>query len=169
LDRHAVEEDRARAAVRRVAADVRAGEPQVLAQEMHEQQPRLDLALRGDAVDVDRDRVLRHGHAPCARATAFARARPVRTRAISVLYSTDPRRSASGDAALAASRAASASVPASGLLPRRNCSASAARTGVGPAFVRPMPARSISPPLPSVTCAADAAVAKSPTFRSSLT
>jgi hypothetical protein len=40
LDGHAVEQHRARAAVRGVAADVRAGQPQVLAQEVDEQQPR---------------------------------------------------------------------------------------------------------------------------------
>ena len=46
LDRDAVEQDRAGAAVRRVAADVRAGQPQVLAQEMDEEEARLDLGSR---------------------------------------------------------------------------------------------------------------------------
>ena len=40
---HAVDEHGARAAVRRVAADVRPGQPELLAQEVDEQQPRLDV------------------------------------------------------------------------------------------------------------------------------
>ena len=56
----AVDEHRARAALARVAADVRAGEPQVFAQEMHEQHARLDVGFADLAVDGDRD--LSHGH-----------------------------------------------------------------------------------------------------------
>src|SRR5437773_10476223 len=55
LHRLAVDEDRARAALARVASDVCAGEPQVVAQVMHEQQARLDLMLVPAAVDGSRD------------------------------------------------------------------------------------------------------------------
>src|SRR5262245_43523176 len=51
LDRLAVEPDRASAAVARVAAPVRAGQSQVVPQEMHQQQPGLDLTGHLDAVD----------------------------------------------------------------------------------------------------------------------
>ena len=51
----AVDVDRARAAVARVAADVRAGQPEDVAQQMDEQEPRLDVGLAGLAVDGERD------------------------------------------------------------------------------------------------------------------
>ena len=56
------------------------------------------------------------------------------------LYSTDPRRSAVGEAACAASSPASRKTASSGRLPRRKRSDSPARSGVGPALVRPIPA-----------------------------
>ena len=43
LDRDTVDEDGARATARRVATDVRAGEVELLAQEVDQQQSRLDL------------------------------------------------------------------------------------------------------------------------------
>src|SRR5215207_5190524 len=43
LNRLAVEQDRARAAARGVAADMGAGQPQILSDEMDQQQPGLDL------------------------------------------------------------------------------------------------------------------------------
>ena len=55
----AVDEHRARAALARVAADVRAGQVELFAQEVHEQRARLDVRLAHLAVDGDRD--LRHG------------------------------------------------------------------------------------------------------------
>ena len=58
LHRLAVEEDRAGAAVAGVAADVRARQVEVVADEVDEQLARLDLALVALAVDGDRDRVL---------------------------------------------------------------------------------------------------------------
>src|SRR2546423_4765096 len=51
LDGLAVDQDGARAALAGVASDVRAGEPQVVAQVMHEKQARLDLVLVPAAVD----------------------------------------------------------------------------------------------------------------------
>src|SRR5439155_14804818 len=55
LDRLAVDQDRAGAAGGRVAADVRAGEPELLAEEVDEQLPRFDLRLMPRAVHGDRD------------------------------------------------------------------------------------------------------------------
>ena len=52
LDGVAVEVDGAGAAVRRVAADVGAGQPEVVAQSVDEQQAGLDLEVVLDAVDV---------------------------------------------------------------------------------------------------------------------
>src|ERR671934_273475 len=56
LHREPVEVDRAGAANRRVAADLRPGEPEVVAEEVDEQRPRLDLRLVPDAVDGERYR-----------------------------------------------------------------------------------------------------------------
>src|SRR5947208_15464840 len=51
-----VEVDRARAALRRVAADLRPGQAEPLAQEVDEERARLDLCLAARAVDGDGDR-----------------------------------------------------------------------------------------------------------------
>ena len=72
----AVDVDRAGAAVARVAADVRAGQPEVVAQQVDEQEARLDVRLVDLAVDGDLDvlgghRELLAAYAP-ARATARA-------------------------------------------------------------------------------------------------
>ena len=58
LDRPAVQQDGAGAAVGRVAADVRAGEPQHLADQVDEQQARLDVGLV--LLAVDRRAVIAH-------------------------------------------------------------------------------------------------------------
>src|SRR6185295_8736374 len=60
LDRLEIDDDGAGAAVRRVAPDVRAGHLQLIAEEVHQQQARIDLRLVRDAVDGDADIVLRH-------------------------------------------------------------------------------------------------------------
>src|SRR5438128_9037403 len=159
LHRLPVEQHGARAAVGGVAADVRARQPQPLADEVDQEQPRLDLRLAGAAVHRHLDLVRRHGYRPPARSTDFFNARAASTRAISRLYSTEPRRSAVGELACAALRAASPSAAASGFLPISRLSASAARTGTGPALVSASAARTLSPLDPSVTWAAAAAVA----------
>ena len=79
LDRLAVEVDGAGAAVAGVAADVRSGQLELVADEVDEQAPRIDVALVDVAVDLDRDRHARrrlHAHRPrsCACATARTRA-----------------------------------------------------------------------------------------------
>ena len=84
LHGHAVQQHRAGAAVGGIAADVRAGEPQVLADEVHQQQARLDLGLARGAVHLHADLVGGH-HLPPARWAALRRARMVSTRAISFL------------------------------------------------------------------------------------
>ena len=118
---------------------------------MDEQQTRVDLPLLRGPVHRDANRVRRHCQRPPARSTAFVSARAVSTRAISRLYSTDPRRSADGDVACPASFAASAMVFASGFFFCRNFSASTARIAVGPAAVSAMPARSTVPSAASVS------------------
>src|SRR5207302_5489146 len=55
LHRHAVEEDRARSAGRGVAADLRAGQPQEVAQVVDEEQTRLNVRFDRLAVDPQRD------------------------------------------------------------------------------------------------------------------
>src|SRR5919109_78452 len=56
LHRVSIEMDRAGAAHRRVAADLRAREVELVADEVDEQRPRLDLRLVANAVDRERDR-----------------------------------------------------------------------------------------------------------------
>jgi hypothetical protein len=51
LDRLAVEQDRARAAARGVAADVGPGQSQILPDQVNQQQPGLDLGAVGSAID----------------------------------------------------------------------------------------------------------------------
>jgi hypothetical protein len=74
----AVEVHRARPAVTRVAADVRAGEPEIVPDEVHEEATRLDLHLDLLAVDLDRDRTARRRrrhYAPFLRLAAWRTAR----------------------------------------------------------------------------------------------
>src|SRR5712692_4436179 len=168
FDRVAVQHHGARSAMRGVAADVGSSHAKDFADKVHEQESRLDLRLAHRAVDRYADLVFCHGHFPPARCTALRSARVVRTRAISFLYSTEPRRSAEGELFAAAIFAASAIVFSSGILPVRNFAASPASTGVRPALVRPMAARSIAPFAFSVNCTAAAATAKSPVLRFNL-
>ncbi len=60
LDRAAVHHDRARAAVARVATDVRSGQTQRLTQEMDQQHARFDFSGTFDSVDVYFDRNFVH-------------------------------------------------------------------------------------------------------------
>src|SRR5512142_1242888 len=113
LDRHAVQIDRARAAVRRLAADVWSGVLELLAQRMNQKLARLDDDVDLLAVQLERHRLfLRHvsllvaGQA--ARVRAVASARIVISPAIAVLYSTSPRWSGAGAQMRIARRAASA-------------------------------------------------------------
>src|SRR5438309_10877843 len=98
LHRAAVHENGARAAVGRIAADVRAGHPEVLAEEVDEKRARLDFDVVRDAVDGHADlegplptargrrRLNSHDYfPPVARATALRIARCVSTRITSSL------------------------------------------------------------------------------------
>ena len=75
LDGLAVHQHDTRAAVRRVAAPMRAGKTELVAQEVHEQHPRLDLA--GVLLAVDRHRNLHHASPRSARSVARRSARCV--------------------------------------------------------------------------------------------
>src|SRR5437762_5624461 len=123
---------------------------------MDEQQARFDLDLARLAVHRQLDLVPGH-HRPPARAAARSIARAMRTRAISRLYSTLPRRSAAGSAAAAACRATAATVAASGLRPASVRAASTQWTGVGPTLVSARPALATVPSAASASCAAAAA------------
>src|SRR6478672_10825339 len=70
LDRPAIDVDGAGAALAGVAADVGAGQVEILPQRLDEESPGLDVELVGCAIDDERD-VLAHGHVPpAARAVA---------------------------------------------------------------------------------------------------
>src|SRR5712691_6795488 len=125
---------------------------------MHEQEPGLDLSLAYTAIDGDPNPMCGHDHLPPAYATcppARSRARVsalvVSTRTMSRLYSTEPRRSASGLAASAASCAARLMQSWSRRLPWRNAAAECPCSGVGPTLVRPIPARVQMPVASMVT------------------
>ena len=56
LNRHAIQEHRARSALTRVAANLGAGQSDGVAKEVNEQQPGFDLTLNGAAVHADGNR-----------------------------------------------------------------------------------------------------------------
>src|SRR5262245_47824162 len=85
LHRATVQAHGAGATARRVTADVGAGQPEVLPDEVHEQRTGADLTGVLLAVDGDGDRVLAHDRAPWARSMARRTARLVRTRTMSRL------------------------------------------------------------------------------------
>src|SRR5262249_60293063 len=89
-----------------------------------------------------------------ARSTALRSARVVSIRTRSFLYSTEPRRSAEGSAASAASSAARLMAASSGALPFSDASALVALIGVGPTLVSPTPPGCDAPVAADVHCAA---------------
>src|SRR6202022_3806854 len=125
------------AAARRVAPDVRAGEQQVAAQKVDEQDTRLDV--RAPLYSVDAHRHL-HALTSWARARAALRPRCTKTRTTSFLYAAVPRMSSLGSDAAAARLAASAITSSVNSWPISACSASLALMFVAPTDVRPMPA-----------------------------
>src|SRR5215471_5521594 len=64
LDRVAVHQHRAGAALARIAADVGSGQTQRLAQEMRQEKPRLDLRGAPGSIDVNRDGMVAHRAPP---------------------------------------------------------------------------------------------------------
>ena len=105
--RPAVDDDRARAADAVLAADVGAGEVEVIAQEVGQRLARLHRAGARRAVDPHGD--VRHRSLPLARRLSAAACRPRRTRVAATFfrYSADPCRSAGGSISAVARRAAS--------------------------------------------------------------
>src|SRR5262249_43627629 len=162
LDGLAVHQNDAGATVRGVAPPVGSREADRVPQEVHEQEPRLDLVCV--LLAVDGDRYLHHASSPSARAVARRNARCASSCTTCRLYSADPRWSVTGLLAAAAMRAASASSSSEGSSPFSAASASADVTSA-PTAVRAMPARSTIP-FAQETDAAAAATAQSPTRRS---
>src|SRR5919204_836981 len=81
LDGLAVEQHRARAAVGGVAADVGAGQPQVVAEIMDEEEPRLHVSLARLAVDSDvHPNVFRHISSSSERKPAGEKSTPAEER-----------------------------------------------------------------------------------------
>src|SRR5581483_4589055 len=166
LHRHAVHGHDADAAVRGVAPPVRAGQPEVVPEEVHEEQPRLHLP--GDLVAVDGHGDL-HGYASCPRARATARrnARRVSSPARCRLYSAGPRWSVWGFVTSAAAAAAAARFSAVAGRPRSTASAASAQKCGAPTAVRPMPtSTTVSPSAASTTKQPPAVAPQSPARRS---
>src|ERR1700694_2522565 len=67
LDRLAIDEDRARAALAGIAADVRAGEPEVVAKKVNEEEAGLDFRVLLRAVYGERDGMLHVNLRECWR------------------------------------------------------------------------------------------------------
>src|SRR4051812_34383149 len=164
LHRLAVEEDDAGAAVGRVAAPVRAGQLELVAQHVHEQHPRLDVGGTRLAVDDDVDLHRSPPQLASARSAARRRARWVSSFARWRLYSAGPRWSPIGAESSAARAAAAANASSDGGRPTSACSARVERTLVGLTALSANPAAAISAPS-SQSAAPDAAVAQSPVRR----
>ena len=176
-------EHRAGAAARRVAADVRAGQAERLAQEVDEQQPRLDVRRARLAVHRDGERthdvpllaasvVLGHLRLLLSGGTAASAAvrspRSVKTRTTLRLYSALPRTSSRGSRGLGREARRPRRSPRR-RAPRRASASSAARARRlrGPTPVSAMPGRARPSRSSNETCTATPTVAKSPTLRSS--
>ena len=113
-DRDAVEQHRARAADAVLAAEVRAGQAEVHAQEVGQQPARRGLAAPGDAVDGHGDLMQLLAHGATASYAAFSE-RAVRTRARCLRYSALAWMSSSGSSwSRRFRRRPSQSVPAAG-------------------------------------------------------
>src|SRR6516225_9908769 len=145
FNRPAVDVDRAGPAMRGVAADVRAGQVQMLAQIVDEQRARLDFRRDGAAVDRHADFDLgdidhRHGcpYQAVARAKARSSARRVITPAILVRYSVEPRPSSAGAATASAASAARFRLGPSRAVPIAALAAFSACRGRSPTLVSPM-------------------------------
>src|SRR3990172_142456 len=126
LDRASVHEHGAGAAGSRVAADVRSGEVQLLADEVDEEKPGFHLPGVGLPVQLERNLVGAHAAPPAldsARFRAWVKARFVKVRTRCLLYSSEPRWSSTGSAASEASLAASAMAPSLGFFPSSDSAA----------------------------------------------
>src|SRR5262249_9835811 len=157
LHRLAVEIDRAGAAVAGLAADMRTGEVELLAQEVDQQGARLDQRLDALAVHGERDVGFGHGDLrQPARDLARASARVSITPAIFLRYSGVPRRSEAGEQIASAAATAFFTVAASSPEPARIFAASSAHSGVSATLVSPIEQVATRPPLMVSTTAAAA-------------
>ena len=139
LHRHAVDIDGAGAAMGGLAADMGAGEREVLADEMHQERARLDEAFDLGAVDLHGHMSFCHLPLPYfARLAARCSARVTMMPPTCLRYSTGPRASAAGDMIASAAWAAFFSEAASRLVPITAFAASAASSGVSCRLVRPI-------------------------------
>src|SRR5215469_4059433 len=120
-----------------VAADMRAGDAELFAQQMDQQHSRLGQGLDLAAVDLESD--LHLGHrlllAHRARSLARVRARSTMTPAMWVRKSAGPRPSADGFAMPRARRTASATAASSRPVPITASAASLANSGVSATLV----------------------------------
>ena len=128
-----------------LAADVRAGQMALFAQEVDEQRARVHRLLDRAAVDLELDDLLGHEilsgslvQVQRQRAAALRRARLTIWPVIAVLYSRSPRRSSPGSAMAMAALAAASSVASVSAWPNRAASASGARRAVGATLVSAM-------------------------------
>src|ERR1700742_1420595 len=183
LDRPAVDQHRAGAAVGRVAAAMGAGQPGTPADQVGQQQPGLDLGRLLGAVEPEPDLPQRddldvigvvehhrHGQAAlsvvCAAAVVPPRRRLTKTRTRCRLYSAVPRWSVRGWATLAASPAASAMRSLVSGPPVSTAAGSVAAVVDPPTRGSAIPAGTTFPPEVSRTTAPPT-VPKSPPRRSS--
>src|SRR5271166_5393601 len=133
-----------------LAADMRAGDVLLIAQEVDEQGSRLDQ--RFDGLAVHRHRDLGFGHCsnscgqPRARALARTSARDIITPAILVRYCAGPRASAAGAVIASAAATALFTVAASSVEPTRIFAASSAHSGVSATLVSPIEQLATLPP-----------------------
>src|SRR5262249_4435136 len=145
-----------------IAADMRPGELELLAQEVNEQRARFDQLLNLLAVHGHGNLGFRHGFPPLtqrpARAFARPRARDGSPPAILGRWAAGPRPSLAGEVIASAAATAFFTVAASSAEPVRILPASSAHRGVSATLVRPIEQLATLPPL-VVSRTAAAAVA----------
>src|SRR5262249_27187066 len=163
--RGASEDDRARATHAVLAAEMRSGQLQIVAEEVGERLPRFHGPLVHSSVDGDANRPLDHRPSPRARSAARASALRVRTPATSFRYSLEACRSLSGRSASETRRLTSSIACGDGRPPTSARAASRARTGVGPTPVSATLHAVHTPASSTVTVVATPTRAKSPCRR----
>src|SRR5689334_11570913 len=143
-----------------LATNMRAGEIELIAQEVDQQGARLDQSFDVLAVHFQFDLGFGHHSLPWPRTRDLARssARVSMTPAILVRYCPGPRASLAGDVIASAAATALLIVAASSVDPVKILSASCAQSGVSATLVKPIEQLSTLPPF-MVKITAAAAVA----------
>src|SRR5215469_13702758 len=143
-----------------LAANMRASEIELFAQEVNQERARLDQSFDTLAVHFQFDLRLSHHSLPQPRARDLARssARASMTPAILVRYCAGPRASLAGDVIASAATTACLTVGAASGDPVKIFSASCAQSGVSATLVKPIEQLSTLPPF-MVNITAAAAVA----------